>query len=270
MLNNIPQAAIIGLTLFCATAQAAPIMPDFSTVPAGWTTDRYAPNGFANVGAFQGRNDVLGISIANADGLANRPAAYQSAFYNTQGKAHSAVGGAGSVLAADLYIPAEWLNAANGNVRTDMWGVMSDGANVTDYGIIGFTNYGGAARLRVWDSDLLGGSGNWVDVAMAPTTSSWMSLAIDFDGASYVYSIDGTVVYTDTSIHGTTQFSSVLMQAYNFNDPSIAGAVPVDYTAHWANTAEAAAVPEPGDLALMMIGLAGFAAARRSRRNARG
>ena len=102
IIQKFAKIATIGLTLVCAAAQAAPIMPDFSTVPAGWTTDRYAPNSFANVGTYQGRNDVLGIGISSADSLPNRPAGFQSSFYNTQGKAHAAAGGAGSVLSADL------------------------------------------------------------------------------------------------------------------------------------------------------------------------
>lgn len=269
--KQIALAATISMALVGAAAQAAPIMPSFSTVPAGWTTDRYAPSSFANVGSYQGRSDVLGIGISSAGNLANRPAAYQSTFYNTQGEAHAAVGGAGSVLSADLYIPTAWGSAANGNVRTDMWGVMTDASNaVSDYTIIGFTNYGGAARLRAWDSDLLSGAGDWVDLASAPLFDSWMSLAIDFTGTSYVYSVNGAAVYTDNTIGTTKQFSSVLMQAYNFGDPSIADRNLVDYTAHWSNTA-AAAVPEPGILVLMAIGLAGFGASRRrSSKNARG
>lgn len=267
-IKHLVQVAGIGMTLFCAAAQAAPIMPSFSGAPTGWTTDRYAPNSFADVGTYMGRSDVLGIGISNADSLANRPAGYQSTFYNTQGKAHAAAGGAGSVLSADLYIPAAWGSAANGDVRTDMWGVMTDATNaVSDYTIIGFTNYGGVARLRAWDADSASG---WVNLATTPVLNSWISLSIDFTGTSYVYSVNGTAVFTDNTIGATTQFSSVLMQAYNFGDPSINGANAVDYTAHWANTGSAV-VPEPGSFVLMAIGLVGFGATRRrSRKNARG
>ena len=48
------------------TANAAVIMPDFGGVPAGWTTDRYEPASFTNVGTYQGRSDVLGIGITSA------------------------------------------------------------------------------------------------------------------------------------------------------------------------------------------------------------
>lgn len=129
---------------------AADLMPDFASVPTGWTTDRYDPASFSNVGTYQGRNNVLGIGIDRAGKLANRGGAYQSTFYNTQGRQHAVTGGAGSFLAADLYIPDSWRDAvANGNVRTDMWGVMQNAVPVvpvvTAYPIIGFTNYGGAA-----------------------------------------------------------------------------------------------------------------------------
>jgi hypothetical protein len=259
-IKKIVQAMTIATTVACAAAQAAPIMPDFSGAPAGWSTDRYAPANFSDIGSYQGRGNVLAIGISGADSLANRPSAYQSGFYNTQGKGHAMSGGAGSVLSADVYVPAVWGDASNSHVRTDMWGVMSNASNaVTDYTIIGFTNYGGDARLRVWDSDVNGG---WVDVLSLASFNDWMSLSIDFTGSSYVYSVNGNAVYTDNTIGGSTQFSSVLMQAYNFGDASIAGANAVDYTAHWANT-QAAAVPEPTDLALIGVGMLGFVAARR-------
>lgn len=265
-MKRVVQAAAIGMTLFCAAAQAAPVMPSFSAVPTGWTTDRYDPNSFSNVGTYQGRSDVLGIGISSADSFTSRPSAYQSTFYNTQGKGHAISGAAGSVLSADLYVPGAWDNTENGNVRTDMWGVMSNtnvlGDEVSDYTIIGFTNYGNAgARLRVWDSDLAGGS--WIDVLSLTAFDSWMALSIDFTGSSYVYRVNGNIVFTDTTISDTTHFSSVLMQAYNFGgDPSITDATARDYTANWSNTA-AAAVPEPGNFALLAIGLFGFAAVRR-------
>ena len=256
-------AAAIAFTL--AAAHAAPVMPDFATIPTGWTTDRYDPNSFSNIGSFQGRSNVLGIGISNADSLNNRPAAYQYTFYNTQGKGYALNAGAGSVLSADLYIPSAWRDAANGNVRTDIWGVASDASNaVSDYPIIGFTNYGGPARLRVWDENLGGGAGAWVDLATAINFDAWTSLAIDFTGTSFDYFVNNTAVFADNVINGSTEFSAVLMQAYNFGDPSLLNATPVDYVANWSNS-QAAVVPEPATLALFGIGLIGLGFGRHKR-----
>ena len=137
-----------------------------------------------------------------------------------------------------------------------MWGVMSDGLAVTEYPIIGFTNYGGAARLRVWDGDV-----GWVDLANAVAFDAWTSLSIELTATSFVYSVNGTPVYTDSTINGSTSFSATIMQAYNFADPSIAGATPVDYTAHWSNTGS---VPDGGTtLVLLGCALTGLGALRR-------
>jgi hypothetical protein len=256
IIKKIVLAMVAASALVAVAAHADSLMPDFSAVPAGWTTDRYDPSSFSNVGTYQGRSNVLGIGIGSSGNLAERAPAYQYSFYNTQGKGHDVNGGAGSVLAADLYIPESWRNASNGSVRTDMWGVMSNANAVSDYTIFGFSNYGGAARLRVYDGDTANG---WVDIATAINFNAWTSLAIDFTGSSYVYSVNGAAVYTDNTIHGSTSFSRALMQAYNFADPSIANASVLPYVANWAN----AEVPEPGIIALFGLGLLGFAASRR-------
>lgn len=241
--------------------QAAPLMPDFATVPTGWTTDRYDPTSFSNVGTYQGRADVLGIGITAAGNLANRPSAYQSTFYNTQGRQHVIAGGAGSSISADLYVESSWRDAANGNVRSDMWGVMTDAVPVVSaYPIIGFTNYGAlGARYRVYDGDTANG---WVDLATPVAFGAWTSFDILFTGSALEFLIDDTLVYTDNTINASSGFSAVIMQAYNFADPSITNPNPVlaDYTAHWSNTQS---VPEPASLALVGMALAGLAVARR-------
>ena len=270
-------AAAAALLLFGVSgAKAANLMPDFGAVPTGWSTDRYAPNTFTDVGTYQGQSNVLGIGISSNEGYANRSSGYQYGFYSTQGDGHAIVGGAGNSLAAALYVPTSWRNPTQGARRTDMWAVMTDGtANVTDYPIIGFTNYGtGQADLnsngvtdhfvgfRVWSDQANGGNGGWIDLsATSVKYGGWNSLAIDFTGSEYQFFVNGVDALDYAAASGTTAFSSVLMQAFNFyGDPNSPGAIANDYTAHWAN------VPEPNSLVVLSAGLLGLGVVVRRRR----
>lgn len=247
------------LFAFASVAPAAELMLNYNNVPAGWTTDRYAPVSFTNIGTFAGKSDVLSIGISEADGLGSRPAGQNSTFYNTQGMQHALTGGIGDTLSAALWVPASWADQSMGSRRTDMWGVMSDGSpNVSGYPIIGFTNYGGAGRFRAWEDT----AGAWVDLAVPVTYDQWTDLSIKLTASdSYEYRVNGTLVYTDTTANGSTAFSAVIMQAYNFTgDPSLTGAVAGNglgnYPALWANTVSAPPVPEPATYAMMGLGLA--------------
>ena len=218
--------------LFVSNVMAIGIMPSFATVPTGWTTDRYEPASFSNVGTYQGHSNVLGIGINSTTGWAARPG-YQLTFFNTQGRqyAFSPAAGPGSVLSADLYIPASWGNAANGNVRTDMWGVMVDSSSaISAYPIIGFTNYGGVPRLRVWDGSA------WVNLSTPISYGTWHNFAIELlPDSSFRYYVNGSLVYSDFATDNSVAFSATIMQAYNFEDPAISGAILAPYTARWSN-----------------------------------
>ena len=250
---------------FSSLAHAADITPDFSNVPTGWTVDRYAPDSFSNVGSYQGLNNVLGIGIGPNGATSNRPAGYQANFYSTQGMGHAVTGGAGDMLQAALYVPTSWMDSALGAVRTDMWGVMTDSSsNVTNYPIIGFTNYGtGLADMnslglhdsyigfRVWSDALNGGNGGWYDLNVNVNTDAWNTLGIDFTGTNYNFYVNGQDVLSTVAAPGTTSFGSVLMQAFNFDgNTNSPGAVISPYIAHWSN------VPEPSTIALMGLSLA--------------
>ncbi len=254
------------LALSSTAASASDIMPSFASAPTGWSVDRYAPDSFGNVGTYQGKTNVLGIGIGPNGAASNRPSGEQGGFYSTQGEGYSISGGAGDFLAASLYVPTSWSDPSLGARRTGMWGVMTDGSsNVTDYPILGFTNYGtGTADLnsngttdgfigfRVWSDAANGGNGGWYDLSSAAVHyGAWNNLSIDFTGSEYQYYVNGTDVLNLAAAAGTTNFSSVLMEAFNFSgDPNSPGAVGNSYTADWAN------VPEPGSLGLFASALA--------------
>jgi len=244
------RAAVVCLVfLAVAPLHAGQLLPPFSDIPTGWFTDRYAPASFSNVGSYQGQSNVLGIGIDASGSFNNRPAPYQSTFYNTQGDQHAITGGVGDLITAALFIPSSWADpSASGNVRTDMWGVMTDGTTITNYPVIGFTNYGGAPRYRVWDDS---GSGQWIDLALPVQYDQWTGMGIALTPTSIVYTINGSPVAGLTDIGSTTNFSATIFQAYNFGgDPSITGATFQPYTAYWAE-----GTPEPGTVGMVLGGV---------------
>ena len=262
---NLKHASIgLVVAMLSLAAHATPVLP--SVTGAGWTTDRYEPASWANVGTYQGRSNVLGIGINDSTNAANRPAGQQAAFYNTQGRQVAAAGGTGDSIAADLFLDASWANPSSGYVRTDLWG-RSAGATETGvtYPIIGFSNFGTAgARLRVWDSDTANG---WVDLStsLAGLFGSWVSLEIEALANGYEFFVNGTSVYTDTTLGSAGGgFTRGFLQAYNFNETSVGVTGNPAYTAHWSDPVSNG-VPAPGTLALTGLALSLLGAGVRRR-----
>lgn len=240
------------------------VSPNLSSGVAGWTTDRYNPANFNTANGVQGRNDVLQVGINSTTDLANRPGPYQSTFYNTQGKKLALSQSGSWSYTMDLFVDNSWSNPSNGYVRTDMWVTGVDASNaVSAYGILGFTNFGGAAQFRGWDSNL----GTWTSGGTV-NFGSWNTLGMQFDVSTgtYSYYANGLLFSSFVDV-ASVGISDLMIQAYNFNDPAILGSQfspnPA-YTANWSNTST---VPEPSTYVLMASGLAGVLFMRNRRKH---
>ena len=254
MYKKLGVAAFAATLLLGISAAQADATASFVGAPGGWTVDRYAPASFGDVGNYAGHTDVLGIGINSLQGYGSRGGGFDNTFYNTQGMATPISGGAGSSISADLFVQSSWLSNVGGNIRTDMWGVVDNALNtiVEDYPIIGFTNAGGIGHLQVWD-DMLG---VWDPLSNVLSGDTWYQLGITFTGTTFQYSVDGLLEATVNADPAAFDFTSMIMQAYNYNgtDPALAGTVASDYTAYWSND-QTTAAPEAASLAMFGGGL---------------
>jgi hypothetical protein len=231
--------ATVLVALSATTASHATPLPAFPTTEPGpsstqWYPDRYRPAGFANVGTLFGRNNVLAITIDDADSAASRPPAYNGAFYNTQGRKIDIDTAPPVTWIGSLYIPSAWAttNPADPTLtrRSDLWATLSDATDTpTWFPIIGFTNgngtgfNGGTPRYRVWDNV----GGVWIDLALPVAYDTWTNFSVTFTGTTLEYRIGTTLVHTDTdaTVATLTVASDVMFQAYNFG---------YDYVANWS------------------------------------
>jgi len=260
--------AVTALLVAALTSSTSYAQTDVSpnlatTVPSQFYTDRYAPTIFQLANGVHGRNDVLQLQ-AGTD-AANRPNGQQGAFYNTQGM-KTDVNTTGSWLfQSDLYVLGAWGSANNGYVRTDIWATATDDvgfSNPSHYPIVGFTNYGGAARFRGWDVN----GGGWQDYTNTINYNSWNTLGMGFNAGTntFSYYVNGALAGSVVGSNTSTGVANVMYQSYNFNDPALQISGNPNETVNWSNTSSSV-VPEPSTYALMAFGLAGLFAARRKR-----
>jgi hypothetical protein len=233
--------AVMGALINCC--HVADAQNDFTSTN-GWGVDRYAPSSFAAV-TFQGQS-ALQIGIDPAQNLANRPAAYQSTFYNTQGYQRPSVVATGIwTVTASLWVDPSTLSGT-APFRSDLWARTgpTTSEDDADYFIMGLfagdldnptdpnptaANFGVA--WRVWDDVV----GVWYNLN-APVTTGWNTVTISYDGNGVDYYLNGGLVFTDKNpgnpAYGN-QLSTVFLEAYNFGNNA--------YVASWSGVTDSVA-----------------------------
>jgi len=216
-----------------------------------WVVDRYAPQEFNVVGS------NISMGLRSAGFQANRPAPFNSGFYNYQGMATSPNWTdtiAGSSVSVEMYVNNSW----NDGVRAGMWTTMSNG-NLT-YPIIEYTKGTSTAGVvgpseftgfRWWQSGI-----GWTQINAAVSTDKWYRMTIGLTNS--VVTFDITDVAASTSIFSSTvgnlgaqKIDNVILNAHN---QGVAGEYNVEYR-------NFAVIPGPGAAAL--VGMAGLIARRR-------
>jgi MYXO-CTERM domain-containing protein len=210
-----------------------------------WYTDRYAPAGFQSGVFFDGGNR-LRQTISSADSQQNRPGAYSSSFYDTQGRKFD-LGSGITYLSIDLYVDASW--ETSGRCMAGLWGTAFDAGNaISGYPIIEFNSDGTNGMFRAWNTV----NGTWQTMGL-PTAfayNAWYTLEITLSGGMWNYAV-GDATWS-VSAGSSVGIGNVILQGHNT-------ASGVDYDIYWDNlTSE---VPAPGALAL--LGMGGLLSRRR-------
>ena len=216
---------------FINTFDTDPVL-SATQAPGVWYTDRYAPAGFAK--SFFDGDNRLKHSISTADAYSNRPGGYQFTFYNTQGRKFDINNVGGTSISVDLYIAADWQTSHR---RADIWATGFDATNtVSAYPIIGFANTTGSNPVfRAYESN----GGNWYNIPKTIIYGSWYNLKIELTTGGVInYYLNGEFVWSFTpDPPATTYLGNMMLQAYNFGDPTLTGGQYAleSYDVYWDN-----------------------------------
>lgn len=227
---GIATSVLLGLTLTTGMANAALITQEFNDGDslAGWTTDRSEPGSFSIIA-----NELV-MEIVDVD-----PAGTLSGFYDTQGRAFDV--GQSNYVSVDMFVDTDtW--GASGRFG-GFWGVGFDSNDdISAYPILEFQN----GSTYVWDSV---SPGSWLDYGNAFVDNEFNTLAMQVTSAGVEYSVNGTVLYTD-SVSDVDYFGDIILNA-KFEGTNYA----VRYDNFTYGTVD---VSEPSMFALFALGLVGF------------
>ena len=187
-----------------------------------WRADRQAPDTFATA-TLNGEN-VLELNI-------DETGPQHEAFEATQGRKRSLYNGIGTYITADLFIPSDWKTPGTRRYG-GLWGQVIDAeGRVVGYPILAFTAEEGFLFFTQ-DSDQNQSNGytsNYVELGFPEgfEWGRWYTLRITLLEKSFLAFVNDKLVYRDTVSRGATQWTSIMLQGYNYDG--------TDYSLYWDN-----------------------------------
>jgi len=253
-------------SLISFTASAVVVQTvDFSSITladtqtaGAWYPDQYPPVAFVSIGG------KLVVTISSGDSETNRPVAYASPVYNTQGRKLDLDPGV-TALSIDLFVDPIW--QVMNRRMAGIWATAVDDSNVlTSFPILEYASDGGRERLQGWDVH-----GTWTEFGLPSSfTYGWHNLGFKLNGPLWDYYLDDALLGS-VNAYGSTHLANVIIEGYNTYGYHVLG----EHNIAWDNLVASNDlpeqgpnnVPEPGTLPLALSALAGGFMIRR-RKNA--
>ncbi|KND49571.1 MAG: hypothetical protein AB203_00620 [Parcubacteria bacterium C7867-008] len=243
-------AAVLSLSAGAAFADSlndfsAPLTLSATPGPGVWSVDRFPPATFQSQVAYGGHANTLEIGTVAAD-------YHGGTFTDTQGRATKLESGT-TFVSAQIYIDPGYLDTRSDARLAELWGVGTDGLDITAYPLLGVARVSDHLEYKAWNT--LGGFFSLGTIA-ASDIGTWQTISYKLDGANILY---GAGSFTGmTGALGTTSFDSAIVQAINTGG---------NRTHHFDNLfTSTGAVPEPATWAMMILGFGGVGLTVRRRR----
>ncbi len=228
------------------TFDTDPVLSD-TPAPGVWYTDRYKPAGFSSE-SFDG-DQRLRLQLSEDDGAVDRPSAFNSSFYNTQGRKFDTPGA--TMLSIDMYIDQSF--ASDPGRIGGLWGTAVDAGNVISaYPIVEFIGGG----FSVWD----GAAFQAIGTPTGFSYDSWINIGVNLDTSTDMFTVFAGDASLTFGASGSKSFSNAILQGINTNDG-------INRDIYFDNFVASAPspVPVPASLPILLSGLAIFGVVRRRR-----
>ncbi len=184
--------------------------------------------------------NTLEESICATDSISNRPAAYQSTFYNTQGRKYDLLANTYSITIS-LYVPSSW---ATTNARmAGFWATAFDSTDSNngsgDFPIIEFQGAinsgdyanGGVPGFYGWDN--VAGAWDFIGLPAGFKYNTWVNLTMTLmPGHNFQYTVTdpsgkhGVSIVSPLSDATDASLGNVILEGYNYDN---------NYSIFWNN-----------------------------------